>query len=563
MKLKTKLSLGLSFLFAIIVVFGILGIFYINRLSNDSAKVLRNNYESLVYSNNMLKALEEIPTDNAAQKTFNDNLLLQEKNVTEPGESTATIALRNDFDQLLSAKDYPANYTRIRQGLQKINDLNQGAILTKNSIAQANAAHAKFWLTAVFCILMIAGVTFIINFPTVIATPVTKLTEGIKEIAAKNYKKRIFLEQKDEFGELAASFNSMAEKLDEYEHSNLAQLRFEKSRIETIINQMRDAVIGLDDKNNILFLNAVAERLLGLKEFEIAGKDAAVVARHNDLMKTLLQNETKGELKIFADNKESYFDKDLLHVTSNGNIIGQLIVLKNITPFHEQSEAKTNFIATISHELKTPISSIKMSAKLLNDSRVGAVNEEQVSLIKSIADDSDRLLKITSELLNLSQAETGNIQLKIQPAQPSAIVKAAITATEFNAKQKNIHLQVHLQDGLPEVNADTEKTSWVLINFLTNAIRYSNEQSTVDIDVYRKNDQVVFEVKDRGIGIEEKYISRVFDRYFKMPAGGEQNSTGLGLAISKEFIEAQGGSVAMQSQVGKGTSISFMLSIVS
>jgi PAS domain S-box-containing protein len=563
MKLKTKLSLGLSFLFTIIVVFGILGIFYINRLSNDSAKVLRNNYESLVYSNNMLKALEEIPTDNAAQKIFNDNLLLQEKNVTEPGESTATIALRKDFDQLLSAKYPPANYTRIRQGLQKINDLNQAAILTKNSIAQANAAHAKFWLTAVFCILMIAGITFIINFPTVIATPVTKLSEGIKEIAAKNYKKRIFLEQKDEFGELAASFNSMAEKLDEYEHSNLAQLRFEKSRIETIINQMRDAVIGLDDKNNILFLNAVAERLLGLKEFEIAGKDAAVVARQNDLMKTLLQNETKGELKIFADNKESYFDKDLLHVTSNGNIIGQLIVLKNITPFHEQSEAKTNFIATISHELKTPISSIKMSAKLLNDSRVGAVNEEQVSLIKSIADDSDRLLKITSELLNLSQAETGNIQLKIQPAQPSAIVKAAINATEFNAKQKNIHLQVHLQDGLPEVNADTEKTSWVLINFLTNAIRYSNEQSTVDIDVYRKNDQVVFEVKDRGIGIEEKYLSRVFDRYFKMPAGGEQNSTGLGLAISKEFIEAQGGSVGMQSQIGKGTSISFMLSIVS
>ncbi|MCP9749939.1 ATP-binding protein [Ferruginibacter sp. HRS2-29] len=562
MKLKTKLSLGLSFLFAIILAFGILGIFYINRLSSDSAKVLRNNHESLVYCNNMLKALEDIPADSSAEKIFDDNLQLQEKNVTEPGEDAATIALRKDFTQLLSDKRPTGNYIRLRQGLQKINDLNQSAILTKNSIAQANAAHAKFWLTAIFCTLMIAGITFILNFPSVIATPVTKLSEGIKEIAGKNYKKRIFLEQKDEFGELAASFNSMAEKLDEYEHSNLAQLRFEKSRIETIINQMRDAVIGLDDKHNILFLNAVAERLLGLKEFEIAGKAAADVARQNDLMKTLL-SEAKGELKIFADNKESYFDKDLLHVTSNGNIIGQLIVLKNITPFHERSEAKTNFIATISHELKTPISSIKMSAKLLSDSRVGAVNEEQVSLIKSIADDSDRLLKITSELLNLSQAETGNIQLKIQPSKPSAIVEAAVSATDFNAKQKSILVESHFEENLPEVNADAEKTSWVLINFLTNAIRYSSERSLVDIHVYRKNDRVFFEVTDKGIGIEEKYVSRVFDRYFKMPSGSGHNSTGLGLAISKEFIEAQGGTVAVRSEPGKGTAISFSLGIAS
>src|ERR1700730_4581800 len=214
---------------------------------------------------------------------------------------------------------------------------------------------------------------------------------------------RIYLNQKDEFGDLASSFNIMAAKLDEYENSNLSQIKFEKSRIETIINQMRDGIMGLDNKKNILFLNAVAEKLLGLKEADIIGKYSPDIALKNDLMRKLLQNdEEKQELKIFADNRESYFNKDVLNVTNNEKIIGEVIVLRNITLFHELNEAKTNFIATVSHELKTPISSIKMSARLLTDNRNGSLEEGQKELINSIRDDADRLLKITGELLNMA-----------------------------------------------------------------------------------------------------------------------------------------------------------------
>src|SRR5439155_27250880 len=132
------------------------------------------------------------------------------------------------------------------------------------------------------------------------------------------------------------------------------------------------------------------------------------VAINNDLMRKLLQQESGDELKIYADNKESYFNKDMLNVTNNGAVIGQVIVLRNITPFHELNEAKTNFIATVSHELKTPISSIKMSTRLLSDERTGLLAEDQKQLVNSIGDDADRLLKITSELINLAQVETGN-----------------------------------------------------------------------------------------------------------------------------------------------------------
>ncbi len=559
MKLKTKLGLGLTFLFVVIITFGVLSVFYINRLSTDSKSVLKNNLESLVYSNNMLKQLEDIPLRKEAATEFEKNLKKQEANITEPGEKEATQEIRKNLSVLLNNTGDSTTYSLIRQSVQTVNDLNQQAIIRKNERAKKTAENAILWLSIIFAVLGLITFTFVINFPSVISTPVRALNDGIREIASKNYSKRIYLKQTDEFGDLANAFNSMAEKLDEYENSNLAQLRFEKSRIETIINQMKDGIIGLDTKRNILFLNAVAERLLGLKEAEIIGRYAPDIALNNDLVRTLLQDETKKELKIFADNKESFFTKDVLEVTNNGAVIGLVIVLKNITPFHELNEAKTNFIATVSHELKTPISSIKMSAKLLADKRVGELNTEQDELVKSIADDSERLLKITSELLNMSQVETGNIQLKMQPVNPSRIIEEALQAVQFKAQQKGITFKTAIMAPLPQVQADLEKTSWVLINFLTNAVKYSPENSTIDVVARRNNNTIEFAVQDYGKGIDEKYLARIFDRYFKVPGTTEHNSTGLGLAISKEFIEAQGGTIKVESQITSGSRFSFEL----
>ena len=232
MKLKTKLSFGLSFLFVVILSFGILSIFYINRLSNDSQKVLKNNHESLVYCNNMLKALDDIPAKRSAVTFFNDNLSRQEKNITETGEGDATAELRKNFEELLANPSDQTNLPQIRQSIYLINDLNQQAILRKNEVAKKTAEDANLWLTVIFVVLGLITFTFVVNFPQIIATPVRLLNDGIRAIAEKDYAKRIYLKQDDEFGELVNAFNGMAEKLDEYEHSNIAKIKFEKSRIE-------------------------------------------------------------------------------------------------------------------------------------------------------------------------------------------------------------------------------------------------------------------------------------------------------------------------------------------
>lgn len=562
MRLKTKLKLGLVFLFLVIVAFGIMGIFYINRLSNDARLILQDNHISLEYCNNMLKSLERFPKDTSALTEFEQNLHGEEQNITEVGEGMAVSAVRTNFEEMKKNPSDSSNYKDIRNAIYQINDLNQQAIVKKNIIAAATADNAKFWITIIVTVLVIVTFTFIINFPSVISDPIRILSDGITEIALRNYGKRIYLKQKDEFGDLANAFNEMAEKLDEYEHSSLAKIMFEKSRIETIINQMKDGIIGFDDKRNILFLNPVAENVLGLKQKNIAGKYAPDIALSNDLMRTLLQDNNKKELKIYADGKESYFNKENFQVKNEDTVIGEVIVLRNVTMFHELDLAKTNFIATVSHELKTPISSIKMSTQLLENERIGGLNKEQKDLLQSIQDDSERLLKITGELLNMAQVETGNIQLKLQGTEPGIILQFALQAVQFQAQQKNIHLNVNVQESLPMISADAEKTSWVLINLLTNAIKFSYENNKIDINVHREDKQVLFIIKDYGAGIEEKYTGRVFDRYFKVPGNTEKKGTGLGLAISKDFIEAQGGRIWVTSNLGMGSEFGFTLNVV-
>ena len=272
-------------------------------------------------------------------------------------------------------------------------------------------------------------------------------------------------------------------------------------------------------------------------------------------------------MTIFADGKESYFEKETVKITIKPTgedktiYIGDVIILRNITIFKELDFAKTNFIATVSHELKTPIASIKMSLQLLEKQETGATNEDQKQLIESIKDDSRRLLKITGELLDLSQLETGNIQLNIEKSNPIEIVNYAIEAVKTQSEQKQIDIIFDCNKNLPFVKADAEKTAWVLINFLTNSIRYSPENSIIKIHLETQNNQLVFKVIDKGQGIDSRYQTKIFDKYFQIP-GSNKSGTGLGLAISKEFIEAQNGTISVESELGLGSTFSICLNVI-
>jgi signal transduction histidine kinase len=559
MKIKAKLRVGLLFLFAVIVLLGSMGTYYLNQLKTDSNTILRDNLESLVYVQAMQENINTWENAKPDYKVFEKNLKRQQQNITEAGERAATDALTLDYR--LYRKNFDKNqWLKMRNSLTEIANINQDAIARKNTLAVKTAQKATDYLTLISVVCLILSFTFIVNFPSYIANPIKELTRGIQEITNKNYEQRLHFSSSDEFGDLAAAFNSMAQRLDEYEHSNLAKILFEKSRIEAIINNLNDAVIGLDEKNKILFVNQVALQMLNIEAKNLVGKYAPDVAIYNDLLRNLLhENVVDTEMKIYADNRESYFSVENLTVKTDDKLLGKVIILKNVTRFHELDEAKTNFIATVSHELKTPIAAIKMSLKLLENEKVGTLNVEQTELIENIEANSQRLLNITGELLELTQVESGKISLAFESVEPHKIIEYATAAVQFQAQQRHIDFEVQLSGSLPKVQADAEKSAWVLVNLLTNAIRYSKDYSKIIISATAQNGSVVFGVQDFGKGIEDKYLDKIFDKYFQTP--DSQKGTGLGLAIARQFIEAQNGNIWVESTVGVGSKFLFSLKV--
>lgn len=559
---KRKIRLGTLFFFFLLLLSGGIGIYYLVRLKDDAKLILTNNYESLDYCHTMQRALDSIGTDREKYLVvFDSALKKQERNITEPGEQNATVSLREQFQLLSKGEKALISRNKIDEQLQTILAVNMTAIEKKNKIAEATAEKALTYISIISAIIFIVALTFSFNFPSIITGPINDFREAIRQIADKNYKHRVNITSKDEFGQMATAFNAMAERLEYFESSNLNKLIFEKARAEAVINSLKDASIGINRNNTILFANQQALQLLGLKAEDTIGRPVADLSARNDLLRFLIADETNKPFKIVVDGKENYYTKEVIEV-SQSDTTSKVIVLKNITSFKELDVAKTNFIATISHELKTPLASSDFSLKLLEDNRVGQLTAEQKDLVQQLKNDNQRMLRILSELLNMSQVEAGKIQLKMQVVNPKSVVDASIQAVYSAAKEKQITVVQKIDDDLPVIKTDPDKINWVLNNFLTNAIKYSPEESEVMISVEHNNSSISFSVADKGQGIDEQYLGRIFERYFQVPGRSDKKGSGIGLAICKEFIEAMNGKIWVKSRTGEGSVFGFDLPLV-
>lgn len=430
---------------------------------------------------------------------------------------------------------------------------------------------ALVWVSIIGGLCIVCGLWMLKQLPSSINNPVKEITDGIKEIANHNYEQRLNLESK-EFEEVSKNFNRMAKRLADYNSSTLAEIKAAKNYMETIINSVKEPIIGLDNAMTILFINDEALSILNLQREEVLLKPAQEIALRNDLLRRLLRglqdafdekSTSKNEpLKIYADNKESYFQMRCMKTGREGSSQkeGYVILLKNITEFKELDSAKTTFISTISHELKTPISAILMSLQLLEDCRVGSLNEEQKELAQSIQDNSDRLLSITSELLNMTQVESGKLQLKPRITKPIELIEYAIKANRIQAEKFNIQIEVQYpEEKMGKLFVDSEKIAWVLTNLLSNAIRYSAENGRIIIGARQTKDNwIEMFVRDFGKGIDPRYHQSIFEHYFRVP-GTKVQGSGLGLSISKDFVEAHGGTLTVDSELGKGSCFTLRL----
>ena len=505
MNIKTKLTYGIGLLFVLITLLGGLAIKNIHNVSDDTQNILADNYNSLLYSRQMLESLDAIRENPNARKEFEAGLEAQKKNLTEKDEDVLTNRLSSNCEKALDDMD-DESIRQIRQTIYTIMAVNMSAIYEKNEVAVHTAERSLFWIWTVGIACIVIAFLFLARLPRSVSVQIRKLTDGIKEIATL--------------------FNEMAERLAEYRNSSLEDILQGKKYIETIINSIAEPIIGLSKERKILFVNDEALTVLNLTRENIIDKPAPEVALKNDLLRRLIRqlvhpDDNKDPLKIYADNKESYFQVKYIPINVNrqtgleSKYVGDVILLKNVTEFKEKDIAKTTFISTISHELKTPISAIMMSLRLLEDNRIGKLNTEQESLSKNIKENSDRLLEITGELLKMSQVESGKLYLNPKITKPIELIDYAIKANRVQAERFNCQIEVEYPEKIAKLFVDSEKIAWVVTNLLSNAIRYSSENGRIIIGARQIDKAVEIYVKDFGKGIsvcrEQKYKVAVWD----------------------------------------------------
>lgn len=598
--IKSKISLGLLFLFLVILILSVSGIYFINVIANNSKGTIKDNYASIDYAKNMLVALDDIyesyissknEIDNLnayqlAKKNFEENLEKEINNITEVGESKLVLQLQllyHNFIDFLETNNSIKNddnlrnhYIEVREKVLDIYSINMTAINNKTYSLQKSADSVIIYMSVIATLSVLITVSFLFTFPSSISEPIKEFTKRIKLISEGNYEQKIEIKSKDEIGELASAFNIMVERLKFYDAKKIDQLLFEQKRLEIVIQNIEDGILFVDETLKIVLLNNKILELTGLKQDDILFHYLPDVASTNDFIKEIYRimllklskdDSSIKPLRVTQNNKEFFFSiavEDIITFAKAENketYIGSLIVLRNVTEYQEKDKAKTNLLATVSHELKTPLSSINLSLKLLNDKRLGELNEEQKELIYSINQQSNRLSSVINELLDFSQIETGNIRLKFSQVKPDIVLDIGITALMLQITQKKIELQTNIEDNLPYIKIDLEKFAFVFINILSNAIRYSKEGDVINIEIKRTNNDVMFSVEDHGPGISKEDIEKLFQRFTQVGDKSKQG-WGLGLAISKEFVIAHGGKIWVESTLGVGSKFIFTVPVL-
>jgi len=604
--LKSKISLGVIFLFAVILLLSVLGIMFINHLAHKSKGTIVENYSSVNYMMNMVNELDDINTfqikylekqilDSVQLNEYRESINFFEKNlqyetniITESGEAELVHRLHSTY------KDYLTNYDQLRNNPQlkekdfeilqerylavkiKILDIykiNMTAITHKTNNLQTTADDVTLYMSIVATISILITISFIFTFPSSIVEPIKELTKKIKSISERNYDQKLEIHTNDELGDLANAFNVMAARLKLYDAKQIDQLLFEQKRLEAVVHSFEDGILFIDENRKVVLVNNSILKLTGLKEQDVLHHYIPDVAAYNDLIreiyKTVLLKISNDEveiklIRIAHEGKEFFFNIEVEEIITYAEsekketFIGNLILLRNITKYQERDKAKTNLLATASHELKTPLSSINLSLKLLDDKRVGVLNDEQKEIISTLRQHSNRLSRVINELLDYSQIETGNIRLKFTSVKPDIVLDIGVTALMMQVSEKNIDLQTIVEEDLPEIHADLEKLVFVFINILNNAIRYSKKGDEIKIEVMKVDNDVQFSIKDHGPGISKEDKEKLFQRFTQVGEMSKQG-WGLGLAISREFINAQNGRIWVESEVGKGSTFVFSI----
>lgn len=551
MKTKSRLYLLLGVMLLLVTALAFASVATIWRMRGAGFAVIKANYNSITYMQAMVDVVDTEADPAQRQALLNEQLALQQLNVTEPPERAATDRLALAVEAHGRAPDDPVVMTELRRAIAGVLEVNRAAIVDKAEAQEQLGNRAVIWISFGATIAFVIAFTLFLSMPEFFVDPIRKLTEGIDRIAAGHYDERVALERNDEFGHMAERFNSMAAELERWSTSNLAQIMAEKARAEAVINCLRHPSIGVDDQQRILFMNRQAAELLGVDAGDLLGQGIDVAAKRNDLLAFILKATGSSNFKAVVGGHEQRFTVESTPIEAEQTTLGTVYMLHNVTPYLERDEARTMFLATISHELKTPLASTDIGLGLLERQRATHLTADQAAILDDLRKDHQRLVRIVSELLDMAQVETGKIKVRPMVCTMKDLLDRAQDNVRSATAAKSIQIIRRAEQEDVRVHADPERAEWVLVNVLANAIRYSPMHGHITMGIMSVPGKVELSVSDQGTGIRLEEQGKLFQRY--APGSDARHGTGLGLSIARELMQAMGGEIALSNSNQFGT----------
>jgi len=560
-----------------------------------SINALSQMLENLEYQNNaiMLYLNDKSQADTNTLAESNIEFLkwytTESNNITEPGEkekvetidglykefqnsfSTIQVLMNTEgHDAAISyfGKDTTIIFEKLKDEIEALIRLNEDAMFSsKNSVTQSSI-RSMYFVLILLTTASLGGLAIAIILRNKLLKPIYELKNAIRLVKAGHLNQYAAITTKDEIGELAMEFNDMTKRLQQYEQSTIGELMAEKNKSMVIVKNISDPLIVLDKDYRIVLINNACEGFFEIMEKQAVGKPFLEEIKNCELFDLIssqaidMDKESTQKIVCIPKGESGYYFNIIVTPIKDMEtaVNGYVVLFQNVTTLKKLEKIKADFISTVSHEFKTPLTSVMMGTSLLMDEGLGRINTRQKHLLETICEDVNGLSALVNNLLKLAELESAESIFQTEYCSINKIIKESLKLFQEQAEREEVELCFDEKENLPLVKSDFEKTGWVINNLLSNALKYTGKHGKINITAYVDYSQMCVVVSDSGIGISEEYREKIFERFVRVENSNmEYAGTGLGLAIAKEIVEAIGGDIWCESKLGEGSTFIFTL----
>jgi two-component system, NtrC family, sensor histidine kinase KinB len=606
--LRKKILIGYGITLAVAMVVFLWAFVNLLRLGHASDAILSENYRSILAAENMIDAIERQDSgtlliisgyedDGLKQFRTSESLFLQwlgraKDNITIEGEDEIINSIDTGYSSylvnfsslklLLRTEPKKAavyyhekvlpSFTAVRDACIHLRDLNEETMVKASDHARRVARKAIWSMVTIGSGAILLGLGFSLLLSNFLVRPLRQIMEATQDIAEGNYSVQVSAASADELGRLSVAFNTMVEKLRTYHDLNVGRMMAEKRRGDAIIQSIEDGIVVVDAEFKITGINRTAAKLFACETGNTLDRHFLEIIKNEELFNYIKESAQSGSspkieqgqnvLTVRQDGGESHYLFSITPVkTETGSMIGVVLLFRDITSLKELDRLKSEFVMTASHELRTPLTSLGMSVDLLREGVMEKLTDKEQQLLLAAHEDLQRLKALVNNLLDLSRIEAGKIEMDFDRVPVQLLFEKAVSSLIAQANDKDVQLTFTAPSGMPKVKADANKTTWVLTNLISNALRYTSSGGKIRLYAEHFGAQVHVSVSDDGAGIPYEYQTKIFEKFVQVKSDKAAQGTGLGLAICKEIVRAHGGTIWVDSTPGEGSTFTFTLPV--